>query len=380
MGTKPLDGVLVVALEQAVAAPITSGRLAAAGARVIKVERPEGDFARDYDVAAGGVSSYFAWANAGKESIALDLRKEADVAVMWAMLEQADVFIQNLAVGAIDRLGFGADALHERNPRLIICDLSGYGPDGPYATMKAYDLLVQAESGVISISGAPPELGRIGVSMVDATTGLNATIGVLEALHRQQRTGEGAHITTSLFESMANLMTVPLLHHDYLDNAPTQAGLAHPSVAPYGAFESADGQRVLISIQSDREWRDLCGGVLDQPDLGTDERFATNIDRVANRTETDQVVQDGFDHLPWSELEDRLRATRIAYGLINDVAGVSVHPQMRRVTLEHEHGLVAVPAPPVRNDWLDLSEPARLPALDEHGAALRAEFAPQASD
>jgi len=371
MGTKPLDGVLVVALEQAVAAPITTGRLAAAGARVIKVERPEGDFARDYDVAAGGVSSYFAWANAGKESIALDLRDDADVQVMWSMLEQADVFVQNLAVGAIDRLGFSAAALHERNPGLVICDLSGYGPDGPYASMKAYDLLVQAESGLISISGAPPELGRIGVSLVDATTGLNAAIGVLEALHRQQRTGEGAHLTTSLFESMANLMTVPLMHHDYLDNAPTQAGLAHPSVAPYGAFESGDGQRVLISIQSDREWRDLCSGVMDQPDLGTDERFATNIARVANRSDTDGVVQQAFDHLDWSDLEQRLQSTRIAYGLINDVAGVSQHPQMRRVTLEHEHGTVDIPAPPVRNDWY---EPERLPALNEHGAALRQEF------
>ena len=371
MGTKPLEGVLVVALEQAVAAPITTGRLAAAGARVIKVERPEGDFARGYDVAAGGVSSYFAWANGGKESIALDLRDEADIEIMWAMLEQADVFVQNLAVGAIDRLGFDAKALHARNPRLVICDLSGYGPDGPYAHMKAYDLLVQAESGVISISGAPPELGRIGVSLVDATTGLNASIGVLEALHRQQRTGEGAHLTTSLFESMADLMTVPLMHHDYLDNAPTQAGLAHPSVAPYGAFESSDGQRVLISIQSDREWRDLCSGVMEQAELGTDERFATNIDRVKNRAETDGVVQRAFDQLPWSDLEDRLRSTRIAYGLINDVAGVSQHPQLRRVTVEHEHGTVDLPAPPVRNDWY---EPARLPALDEHGAALRSEF------
>lgn len=372
MGTKPLDGVTVVALEQAVAAPITTGRLAAAGARVIKVERPEGgDFARDYDVAANGVSSYFAWANAGKESIALDLRDPADLEVMWALLTSADVFVQNLAVGAIDRLGFDAASLHARNPRLIICDLSGYGPDGPYATMKAYDLLVQAESGVISISGAPGDYGRIGVSMVDATTGLNASIGVMEALYRQQRTGEGAHLSTSLFESMADLMTVPLLHHDYLDKAPQRIGLAHPSISPYGAFDTADGQTVLISIQSDREWIDLCVKVMMQPELGTDPRFVTNGDRVVNRPETDGTVAKAFGALSWPDLEVLLQQARIAYGRVNDVAGLSSHPQLRRRTVEHEFGSADVPALPVRNDW---QTEGRAPALDEHGAAIRSEF------
>lgn len=362
----------MVALEQAVAAPITTGRLAAAGARVIKVERPEGDFARGYDVAAGGVSSYFAWANAGKESVALDLRSPDDAEVMSALLESADVFVQNLAVGAIDRLGFDATTLHERNPRLIICDMSGYGPDGSYATMKAYDLLVQAESGLISISGAPGPFGRVGVSVVDASTGLNAAIGIMEALYRQQRTGEGAHLTTSLFETMADLMTVPLMHHDYLGKAPERIGLAHPSISPYGAFDTADEQTVLISIQSDREWIDLCTKVLLRAELGTDPRFVTNADRMTNRPETDGLVAEIFATIEWAELEKRLQDGRIAYGRVNDVAGLSAHAQLRRRTVEHEHGSAELPALPVRNDW---QTPGRAPAINEHGDAIRAEFA-----
>ena len=369
----PLEGVLVVSLEQAVAAPIASFRLAEAGARVIKIERPEGDFARGYDRAANGISSYFAWANRGKESVALDLRDDGDRQVMGGLLARADVFIQNLAVGAIDRLGYGADVLRADRPELIVCDISGYGPDGPYAELKAYDLLVQAESGLLSVSGPPGPHGRIGVSVADIGTGTSAALAVTQALVRQQRTGEGAHLTTSLFETMADWMTVPLLHHDHLGQAPERVGLAHPSIAPYGGFASADGDVILISIQSDREWGVLCREVLGRPDLAEDPDLATNDDRVANRTRTDGAVAEAFSTRGTEDLRATLTEARIAYGLVNDVAGLAAHPQLRRQTVPHPSGSVALPAPPVRADW---NEPAPIPAIDQHGPAIRAEFGP----
>ncbi len=373
MPVAPLEGVLVVSLEQAVAAPIASFRLAEAGARVIKVERPEGDFARGYDRAAAGVSSYFAWANRGKESVGLDLRDTEDRQIMDGLLAKADVFIQNLAVGAVERLGYGADTLRAARPELIVCDISGYGPDGPYAEMKAYDLLVQAESGLLSVSGAPGPHGRIGVSVADIGTGTSAAVAISQALVRQQRTGEGAHLTTSLFETMADWMTVPLLHHDNLGRAPERVGLAHPSIAPYGGFETADGDIVLISIQSDREWVILCREVLGRPDLAEDPALATNDGRVADRARTDGAVSDAFAALGTDAVVGQLTEARIAFGMVNDVTGLSTHPQLRRTTVPHEHGTVDLPAPPVRADW---NEPAPIPAVDEHGDAIRAEFGP----
>jgi len=370
-GNTPLDGITVVSVEQAVAAPLASCRLADAGARVIKVERPEGDFARGYDRAANGMSSYFAWVNRGKESIALDLRDDGDRQVMSALLAAADVFIQNLAVGAIERLGFGAESLRSDRPELIVCDLSGYGPDGPYAKMKAYDLLVQAESGLLSVSGPPGPLGRVGVSVADIATGTNAALAIMMALFRRERDGVGAHLTTSLFESMAEWMTVPLLHHDYLGAAPGRVGLAHPSLAPYGGFETADGELVLISIQSDREWADLCARVLGQPELGTDPKFATNNDRVANRADTDRLVAEVFSTLQSEDLVGLLEQGRIAFGFVSDVSRLSQHPQLRRVDVSHSAGTVAMAGPPVRTDWEEIG---RIPDLDEHGAAIRAEF------
>lgn len=371
-GTRPLEGVLVVALEQAVAAPLASCRLADAGARVIKIERPEGDFARYYDRAANGQSSYFAWANRGKESIVLDLKDPDDAAVLEAMLGRADVFLQNLAVGATERLGFGAAALLARYPDLIVCDVSGYGATGPYAEMKAYDLLVQAESGLLSVSGPPGAHGRVGVSVVDIGTGISAALAITEALYRKARTGKGAHLEASLFATMAEWMTVPLLHHDYLGAAPPRVGLAHPSIAPYGGFTTGDGDVLLISIQSDREWVDLCTTVLDRPELGTHPDFATNAARMANRPDTDGAVAEVFATLTRVQLEQRLRTARIAYGAVNEVAALSGHPQLRRVTVAHEDGAVDLPAPPVAADWERMGA---VPALGEHSAALRAEFA-----
>lgn len=368
--TAPLAGITVVSVEQALAAPLASSRLADAGARVIKVERPEGDFARGYDTAANGISSYFAWTNQGKESIALDLRHDGDREVMDRLLETADVFIQNLAVGAVERLGYGAAALRERRPELIVCDISGYGPDGPYADMKAYDLLVQAESGLLAVSGAPGPAGRIGVSVADIGTGTNAALAIMQALFRRERTGHGAHLTTSLFESMADWMTVPLMHHDYLGRAPERVGLAHPSIAPYGGFASADGEVVLISIQSDREWVVLCD-VVDRPELATDPRFATNNARVDNRSQTDDAIGEAFGKRSTAELQANLRRARIAFGMVNEVAGLSHHPQLRRVSVPHESGQAELPARPVRADWLVT---APVPALDQHGAAIRSEL------
>lgn len=369
---KPLSGVVVVSIEQALAAPLASAKLADAGARVIKVERPEGDFARGYDTAGAGVSSYFAWANRGKESIALDLKEEHDHDFMKTLLSNADVFIQNLALGAADRLGFGASTLRAERPDLITCDITGYGPDGPMATAKAYDLLVQAESGLLSVSGPPGEYGRVGVSVADIATGTNAALSIMMALFRRQVTGQGAELSTSLFENMADWMTVPLLHHDYLNRAPTRVGLAHPSIAPYGGFTTADNRTVLISIQSDREWGDLCTKVLGRPELVEDDRFATNNQRVENRDLTDGAVANVFGSLDAESLRQQLSEARIAFSVLNDVAALSAHPQLQRITASHEYGDVSLPAPPVRADW---ASAANIPAVDQHGAAIRAEFA-----
>ncbi len=369
--SRPLEGITVVSIEQALAAPLATGRLADAGARVIKVERPEGDFARGYDVAANGISSYFAWANRGKESIALDLRDDGDRQLMDELLGTADVFVQNLAVGAAERLGYGAADLRSRRPELIVCDISGYGPDGPYAEMKAYDLLVQAESGLLSVSGAPGDYGRIGVSIADVGTGTNAALAIMQALFRRERTGEGAHLTTSLFESMADWMTVPMMHHDYGGKAPERIGLAHPSISPYGGFTSADDEVVLISIQSDREWVVLCKEILGRPEMGDDPRFATNNARVANRAETDGAVAEAFAARSTEALRTALSEARIAFAMVNDVAALSRHPQLRRIVLDHEHGQAELPAPPVRTDWESFGP---IPSIDQHGDAIRAEF------
>lgn len=367
---KPLAGLLVVSLEQAVAAPLATLRLAEAGARVIRIERPEGDFARGYDRAANGRSSYFLWLNRGKESIALDLRDAADLALARRMVARADVFVQNFAHGAAARLGFGAAALRAADPRLIVCDVSGFGPDGPCAARKAYDLLIQAESGLVEVSGGPGERGRVGVSVADIGAGLTAFGAVAAALVRQARTGLGAHVEVSLFDVLAEWMTVPLLHHDYLGKAPGRVGLAHPSIAPYGAFTTADGRLLLISVQSDREWRALAAA-LGRAELAEHPDFATNGARTANRAATDGAVAQAFAARPAAALKDLLDRERIAWGEVNDVAGLSRHPHLRRVAAEMEGATALLPAPAARTDW---AGSGAAPALDAHGAALRAEF------
>ena len=367
---RPLEGILVVALEQAVAAPFCTARLADAGARVIKIERREGDFAREYDHVVNGDSAYFIWLNRGKESIALDIKDVADRALLTRMVARADVFVENLAPGAAARAGFGADALRKAYPRLIVCDISGYGEAGPYAEMKAYDLLVQAESGLASVTGGPEAPARVGVSVCDIGCGLNAYSAILEALIARDKTGEGAAIAVSLFDAMAEWMNVPLLHRDYGGAAPARVGLRHPTIHPYRAYAAKDGSQVLISIQNEREFRDFCAAVLARPELADDPRFASNVARCANEAALDSKIERAFGALDRAALLAKLRAARIAYGEVNDVAALSRHPALRRIEVEAPHGPVRMAAPPGRDGPL-----GKVPALDEHGAALRREFA-----
>jgi crotonobetainyl-CoA:carnitine CoA-transferase CaiB-like acyl-CoA transferase len=370
----PLEGILVVALEQAVAAPYCSSRLADAGARVIKVERPEGDFARGYDTAAHGESSYFVWINRGKESIALDLKQDKDMAVLQRMLAQADVFIQNLAPGATQRLGIGSDDLRERHRRLITCDISGYGDTGKLTKMKAYDLLVQAESGLVSINGAPGDWGRIGVSLCDINAGLNALIGIQQALLMRAQTGRGSAVKVSLFDSAAELMSVPYLQARYGGKAPQRVGLKHPTIAPYGAFTCADGRDILISIQNEREWADFCREVLQDLSMVSDPRSCDNNARMRNRAWVDGRVTEVFGELSSAAVIDRLTAAQTAYGSVNGVHDLIEHPQLRTRRMPVGARALEVPALPWVTEWESEQFPAA-PRLDEHGAALRDEFA-----
>ncbi len=376
-GPRPLDGILVVALEQAVAAPYCSSRLADAGARVIKIERPEGDFARGYDRAVHGESSYWVWINRGKESVALNLKQSEDLQLLKAMLAQADVFIQNLAPGATDRLGIGSASLRERHPRLITCDISGYGDDGKFFGLKAYDLLVQAESGLVAISGAPGQgvesLGRIGVSVCDITAGMNALIGIQQALMQRERTGEGSGVKVSLFGSAAELMSVPYLQTRYGGKAPERVGLKHPSIAPYGAFTCADGRDIVISIQNEREWADFCRIVLRRPDLLDDPRCKGNAARVDNRGFVDETVSQVFGQLTSAAVVDRLAEAQTAFGQVNSVYDLIQHPQLRTRRMPVQGRDVEIPAAPWGMAW-DTGHFAAAPALDQHGAAVRAEF------
>ena len=372
--TRPLANLIVVSLEQAVAAPYCSSRLADAGARVIKIERPEGDFARGYDTAAKGLSSYFVWLNRGKQSLVADIKRPGDAALLHRVLARADVFIQNLAPGAAARAGFGSDDLRARYPRLITVDISGYGDTGDYASMKAYDLLVQAESGLAMITGHPAGPGRVGVSACDIACGMAAHAGVLEALIERGSTGRGKGLKVSLFDGMADWMNVPLLFFEGTGRAPERLGLAHPSICPYGAFATSDGALVLISIQNEREWVDFCARFLEEPDLPQREGFQTNVIRVANRATVDAHVATTFARLSRDEAARKLRAANTAYGFVNDVAAFSHHPALRRATVQTPNGEVAIAAPPVL-----FSDGARslgpVPAVGEHSDAIRAEFA-----
>ena len=372
--SRPLAGLLVVSLEQAVAAPYASSRLADAGARVIKIERPEGDFARGYDRAAKGLSSYFVWLNRGKESLVADIKAPEDAALLHRILSKADVFIQNLAPGAAARSGFGSDDLRAKYPRLITVDISGYGETGAYSAMKAYDLLVQAESGLAMITGHPAGPGRVGVSACDIACGMAAHAGILEALIERGITGKGKGLQVSLFDGMADWMNVPLLYFEGTGKAPERMGLAHPSICPYGAFQTADNVLVLISIQNEREWVDFCTHFMDDPDLPNRSVFESNVARVANRTTVDAAVGARFARLTKQEATARLNAAKTAYGLVNDMAAFARHPALRRAIVETPNGPVAIAAPPVvTSDGVRALGP--VPAIGEQSETIRSEFA-----
>ena len=370
----PLQGLLVIALEQAVAAPYCSSRLADAGARVIKVERSEGDFARNYDYVVDGESAYFVWLNRGKESVCLNIKDPRDVQMLRLMLQHADVFIQNLAPGAAARAGFDSAQLREAHPRLITVDISGYGESGPYREMKAYDLLVQCETGLASITGAPEQPGRVGVSICDIACGMYAHAGVLQALLEREQTGVGKGLAVSLFDALADWMTVPLLHQDYTGQAPQRVGLNHPSIAPYGAYACSGGDQVVISIQNNREWQNFCEQVLQRPDLFEDTLYVNNVDRCANRPALNREINAVFAELERAQLVDRLFQAKIAFGSVNSVADLAVHQQLRRTAVVTPSGTVELVAPPV---MLADGDPVlgAVPALGEHTDSVREEFA-----
>jgi len=340
----PLEGITVIAVEQAVAAPFCSSRLADAGAHVIKVERPEGDFARGYDAVAKGQSSYFVWLNRGKDSVVIDLATKEGRASLEALISGADVLLQNLKPGSMDKLGFTRERLRKDYPKLICCTITGYGDDGPYAHRKAYDMLIQAESGLASITGGPEGPSRVGMSVVDVSTGATAHAAILEALFARTRTGKGADIRISMFDVMADWLAVPLLNAE-AGKPPQRMALAHPSIAPYGAFRSKDGKDILISIQSEREWKKLCAEVLDQPDLPNDPRLANVVERVRNRELTDKIVGESFAALSRDELLKRLADADIAFAEVNTMADLAVHPHLRRIEVETPKGTVSYAAP-----------------------------------
>ena len=368
----PLEGLLVVSVEQAVAAPQCTCRLADAGARVIKVERPEGDFARRYDALVHGESAYFVWLNRGKQSVVLDLSQAGDKALLEAMLGKADVFVQNLKPGAIGKLGFEVTRLRRDYPRLICCSISGYGESGPYAQRKAYDMLIQAESGLASITGGPEAPARAGVSVCDIAAGMNAYEAILEALIARSATGAGAAIAISMFDAMADWMGVPLLQHEGGDT-PKRIGLAHTSISPYGAFKTRDGIEVLISIQNDREWRVLAEHVIGDKRLAADPNFATNVERMKRRPETDGRVAAAFAAMDVAPLVEKLTRYDIAFGVINDLNLLARHPHLRRVAVGTPTGPASMPAPAAIHDGVPRSYGA-VPALGEHSAMIRAEF------
>src|ERR1700750_1206653 len=326
----PLEGITVIAVEQAVAAPFCSSRLADAGAHVIKGERPEGGFAPGYDAAAKGQSSYFVCLNPGKDSMVVDLATKEGRQSLEQLIASADVLLQNLKPGSMDKLGFPLEGVHRDYPALIICTITGYGDEGPYAHRKAYDLLIQAESGLASITGGPEGPSRVGISIVDVATGATAHASILEALIARGRTGKGADIRISMFDVMADWLTVPLLNSE-AGNPPKRMALAHPSIAPYGVFTSKDGKGILISIQSEREWKILCAKVLGQPNLPDDPRFANMVERVKNRALTDKTVGDSFGKLTRDELLKKLADADIAFAEVNTMDDLSTHPHLRRI-------------------------------------------------
>jgi len=364
-----LNGITVVALEQAVAAPYASGKLAQAGARVIKVERPGGDFARGYDRLVHGQSAYFVWLNHGKESAVLDLKKADDLELMRAMVAQADVFIQNLAPGAVTRLGLDMAALRAAHPDLITCSISGYGEEGPMRDAKAYDLLIQAETGLAGITGGPEGPSRVGVSVSDIAAGMTAHAAILQALFARERHGGGRHIAVSLFQATADWMNVPYLQHRYGGKTPGRPGLKHPTIAPYGAFACGDGRLLLISIQNEPEWHRLCDIFLGDADFAEDARFLDNSARVANRDQLDARFATAFGERDRAANIELLTQAGIAFGRVSDLDDLATHPQRTLLSVQTDDGPVELLAP----DGI-VGRGGHVPALGADTTRIRDEF------
>ena len=373
-GADDLQGLLVISLEQAVAAPYAAGRLADAGARVIKVERPEGDFARDYDADAKGQSSYFVWLNRGKESVALNLKQADDLQILKNMVSKADIFIQNLMPGALERLGLSSAELRAADPGLITCDISGYGSDGPFQQMKAYDFLVQAEVGLAEITGAPEQPGRVGVSICDIAAGMTAHQAILQALYARSRTGKGRGIEVSLFHALADWMNVPYIQSQYGGRDIRRPGLHHPTIAPYGAYRCGDGRQLLLSIQNEREWQRLCSDVLQQPDLPENPKFSSNVKRVENRAALDDILNAMFAAHSIDQLAVMLQTAQIAFGRLNTMDGFAAHPQNRFVTVRTTGGELQILAPGAVVNGV-IAPLGAVPDLGANSTAIRDEFA-----
>ncbi|MFG2558653.1 CaiB/BaiF CoA transferase family protein [Streptomyces sp. NPDC048496] len=371
----PLDGITVVAVEQAVAAPFATRQLADLGARVIKIERPDGgDFARGYDTAARGLASHFVWCNRGKESLAIDLKDPRGLAVVRRLVADADVFVQNLAQGAAARLGLDAATLCAAHPRLVAVDISGYGADGPYAHKRAYDMLVQCEAGLVSVTGTPGQPVKAGVPAADIAAAMYAFSGVLAVLLRRATTGLGGPVEISMLEALTEWMGHPLHHRMHGGETPARTGLAHPVIAPYDVFETADGEQLLLSVQNDREWRRLTEQVLGRPELADDPDFATNTARTAHRERTDAVVAEALATLTAKAALAGLDAAGIACARLNTVADVAAHPQLaardRWREVESPVGALRAMLPPITLPGGAEPRMGAVPALGEHTEAL----------
>lgn len=375
MTSLPLEGVRVIALEQAVAGPLCTRHLADLGADVIKVERPEGDFARRYDTVVRGQSAYFVWLNRGKRSIALDLARPADRSILDGLLGTADVFVHNLGPGAVERLGLGWDHVHARWSRLVSVSISGYGTEGPYRDRKSFDLLVQAESGVLSVTGSPDAPAKVGISIADISGGLYAFASTLAALRLRDRDGDGRRVDVALFDALAEWMMAPAYHEMYGGQAPPRTGMRHSTIAPYGPYRCADGL-VTIAVQNERQWAALCEVVLERPELARDERFRTNEARVRARAELEAIVEATFATTTRALIEAKLAAADVPFGSLNTVADLVAHPQLaargRWVEVASPAGPVRALRPPFAIGGVE-PRMAAVPAIDEHGGELRRE-------
>jgi len=370
---KDLEGIQVITLEQAVAAPYASGKLAQAGARVIKIEREEGDFARRYDSDVNGLSAYFVWLNHGKESVCLNIKDAEDLLILKNIISKSDIFIQNLMPGATNRLGISSKSLREKYPSLITCDISGYGQNGPYSKMKAYDLLIQAESGLANINGSSQEPGRVGVSVCDIAAGMTAFQAILQALIGRNKTGLGREIEVSLFHSLADWMNVPYLQTVYGKRKVKRAGLHHATIAPYGVYKCKQDELILISIQNEREWSSLCSLVLDKTDLIEDDNFSNNSNRVINRNMLDQIINDMFGSMLRKDIIKRLQDADIAYGQLSTIEDLNKHPQSNFISVQTSEGEISLLSPGAVINGEEVTF-GKVPFLGEHTDKIKNEY------